>query len=117
MSQPQHPHTIAVMVFVAWKAVGALVRIAVSERTCDGKGADSIFCTLWLVPVVALVHVSLGGLLFFAWPYGVLLSSPVLALVLEPYLARRGCAQPPPLLPHPRVLRFDCCCCCLDSQG
>eukprot|EP00052_Salpingoeca_macrocollata_P007879 m.62878 g.62878 ORF g.62878 m.62878 type:complete len:293 (-) comp16317_c0_seq2:210-1088(-) len=80
--RPDHVHTIhctsevvfplltIVLIFDAFALLLVLlVRLPISAYVCNHAGADSVYYTLYALPIHVAVHVMLGGPLYYAFPY------------------------------------------------
>jgi len=71
-----------------------LIRLPLSEKLCDTDGRNSIFFALYLLPGLVLVHVVLGGLIYYAFPYIILVTSVTLDIILFIYYKKKLFGKP-----------------------
>jgi len=71
-SEAIYPLWTIPMVFFAYGVIGILVRAVISAKVCHGHGTKSVYFGMYLMPILLLIQIIFGGLLYYSFPYLVL---------------------------------------------
>jgi len=88
-SEVVYPLFTLVLLFYGFSvALTMLLRVPICFRYCEQDGKTSIYCSLYLFPVLTVLHVIMSGLIYYSFPYIILVSS--LALTIFYFLYFRN---------------------------
>ena len=73
-----YPIYTVVFVYLAWSLPSTLIiRSITSHYICHKQGRKSLYGTLYLLPILTLVHALFAGLFYYSFPYITLLASSI----------------------------------------
>jgi len=88
-SEAVYPLFSLILMFYAFAVVLTVaIRIAVCYRFCNQDGKRSIYFSLYLFPVLTLIHVILSGVIYYAFPYFVIVMSLVFNIIYFSYFKK-----------------------------
>jgi len=88
-SEAVYPLFTLILMFYSFGVILTVaVRIVVCYRFCEQEGKRSIYFSLYLFPVLALIHVILGGAIYYTFPYVIMVMSLVFNIVYFLYFKR-----------------------------
>jgi len=71
-----YPLFTMVFIFYSFSLISMLViRPFLSSKFLPGKGRNAIYAALYFFPIFALIHGVLGGVIYYSYPYIIILSS------------------------------------------
>jgi len=71
-----YPLFTMVFIFYSFALISMLlVRPVLSSKFLPGKGRNAIYAALYFFPIFALIHGVLGGVIYYSYPYIIILSS------------------------------------------
>jgi len=75
-SEAAYPLFSLILMFYAFAvALTIIVRIAICHRYCAKDGDRTVYFSLYLFPVLMLVHVIMSGLIYYSYPYLILVGT------------------------------------------
>ncbi|XP_031555581.1 JNK1/MAPK8-associated membrane protein-like [Actinia tenebrosa] len=68
-------YTIVLTFYAICVAMLLVIRPLMSHYICAGQGLSSIYAGMYFLPILTAIHAILGGLLYYTYPYIILVSS------------------------------------------